>query len=154
MANLLRNWQNVFQTADLNSGIRYEIDKYGNTGLIVATDNGSAYLVVQGRTKLVVGKQEIVKIKLTEKKGISLQIGNDSSTQITGKIMPACNNLRFGVGYDNTRQFSGLGTVTLEAGFSHSQVPSFPHELIIGQTIVVLSFALLFRGLMRLKDDQ
>ena len=51
----LYNYQNLFQTSDLNTGIRFEIDGLGHGGLIIGSSAADGYSGLSIPNKFVVG---------------------------------------------------------------------------------------------------
>lgn len=135
--NSLRNFQNIFQTSDLNAGIRLEIDENGSAGVIVAGEKLENLLIVSSPSRLSVGKRSSISILIAHDSGVTMSIDDIKST-LLGTVNPKCNRLRTGVGFDDTRGFDGMGSIKLEAGINHKQYSTPAWLEIFGQMSIAL----------------
>jgi hypothetical protein len=115
----LRNYQNVFQTSNLNNGLRLEIDEGGTTALILGEPNSSAIVANGLQTRLVPLRETKIEIEVSQKYGSSINIPEENLPVIRtsyGKLLPACDNVRVGIGFDDTRKFSGTVEIRFQYG--------------------------------------
>lgn len=115
----LRNYQNVFQTSNLNSGLRLEIDEGGTTALVLGEPNSSAIVANGLATRLVPLKETKIEMEVSQKYGSSINIPEEHLPVIRtsyGKLLPACDNVRVGIGFDDTRKFSGTVEIRFQYG--------------------------------------
>ncbi len=135
--NSLRNFQNIFQTSDLNAGIRLEIDENGSTGVIVAGETANDLLMVGSASRLSVGKMSSISILIAHNSGITMSIDDIKST-LLGIANPKCDQLRIGVGFDDNRGFDGMGSIVFEVGINQKRylIPTWLE--IFGQMSVAL----------------
>jgi hypothetical protein len=143
----LRNYQNVFQTSNLNSGLRLEIDEGGTTALILGEPNSSAIVANGLATRLVPLRETKIEMEVSQKYGSSINIPEEHLPVIRtsyGKLLPACDNVRVGIGFDDTRKFSG----TVEIRFQYGTwgkilpLPSWANNLgLIAVIIAMMSWA-------------
>jgi hypothetical protein len=112
----LYNYQNLFQTSDVNSGIRFEIDGLGQGGLIVGstTVDGYSDLLIPG--KFVVGKFDIL-IRIYDGSRISVSFLNESTEKSFEGLNPICDNFVVGYGYDSDRLIKGDIQFTASASY-------------------------------------
>ena len=143
----LRNYQNVFQTSDLNNGLRLEIDESGVTALILGQPNSSAIVANGLQTHLVPLKETTIEIEVSPKYGSSINILQEKLPVIRtsyGNLAPACDKVRVGVGFDDTRKFSGTVKIRFQYGNWRQllPLPSWSKDLgLITVIVAMLSWA-------------
>lgn len=143
----LRNYQNVFQTSNLNSGLRLEIDEGGTTALILGEPNSSAIVANGLATRLVPLKETKIEMEVSQKYGSSINIPEEHLPVIRtsyGKLLPACGNVRVGIGFDDTRKFSGTVEIRFQFGTWRQilPLPSWANNFgLIAVIIAMMSWA-------------
>lgn len=138
----LSNWQNIFQTADFNSGIRIEINEFGQVGLIIGK-KVDGFAVVTGDKALETDKWYTLLVQVGREYGASLKIDNGITSYAREEVEPKCNRLLLGIGYDSTRKFNGQASVVITSALNRKMIPTFPQELLLGQIILTLSLFML-----------
>lgn len=141
-ADSFSNWQNVFQTSSLNNGIRLEIDANGNVGLIVSKIEPDQFLVVSGSKRLTLRDTHTIQLRIRPDTDISMSIDGEPTVRSTGKTRPLCNDPRFGIGFDESRRFSGRASIAIESGKLKSVLPVIPYSKIIGQLLLAAAAVL------------
>jgi hypothetical protein len=102
----LYNYQNLFQTSDMNTGIRFEIDGSGQGGLLIrsyAADGFSGLLIPK---KFVVGPFDIA-IRIKDGSTVLVTFMNINTEKVLTELKPKCDNFIVGYGYDPTRVIKG-----------------------------------------------
>jgi len=102
----LRNYQNLFQTADQNAGIRIEVDETGAVGLLVADRSDLTFLAVQAAGTISPGRFQAL-IRVSDGRNVSFQLGRSVATGHSETLQPSCSNLVVGYGFDASRLSSG-----------------------------------------------
>lgn len=102
----LRNYQNLFQTADQNAGIRIEVDETGAVGLLVADRSELTYLAVPAAGTISPGRFQAL-IRVSDGRNVTFQLGKSVATGHSGTLQPSCSNLVVGYGFDSSRLSSG-----------------------------------------------
>jgi hypothetical protein len=141
----LTNWQNLFQTADLNNGMRLEIDKSGSITLIVANDASGGFQAISGGRTITPGREHQVRIILTANKVIQLQVDGKKSGTLRLTYLDLCTRVRVGIGYSDKRAFLGKGSIIFTSGEEEKYLREFPYEKLFGQIIVAISVLLIIR---------
>jgi len=136
--NALRNWQNIFQTSDVNAGIRLEIDENGLSGVIVSEGTPDQLLGASSPSLLTIGKQSSISIIIAHDSGITISVNGEGVSGVTGVVKPKCDRLRIGVGFDDTRGFDGTGSIMFETGFNRKRFPIPQSAKTFGQILVIL----------------
>lgn len=102
-----REFQNLLQTSDLNSGLRIEVSNDGGSELIVTKNDGSLF-GLRGRKKLVPGQIHEIELSLTSFSILRYSIdGLSSSATVPLLANFKCDRIVFGQGYDASRRISG-----------------------------------------------
>jgi hypothetical protein len=104
--NELRNYQNLFQTSSLNSGIRVEIDETGTVGMVVANESDLGFAALLGAGTVTPGPIRMV-FAITNANSMVVRVGKSSSRADLVGPRPACDNIVIGLGYDESRTTSG-----------------------------------------------
>ena len=102
----LYNYQNLFQTSDLNSGIRFEIDGFGQGGLLIGSYAADAYSGILIPEKFVVGPFDIA-IRIKDGSKVLVSFLNQNTEKVFTGLKPKCDNFIVGHGYDPTRVIKG-----------------------------------------------
>ena len=102
----LYNYQNLFQTSDLNSGIRFEIDGLGQGGLLIGSYAADAYSGLSIPEKFVVGPFDI-SIRIKDGSTVLVSFLNQKTQKVFTGLKPKCDNVIVGYGYDSTRVIKG-----------------------------------------------
>jgi hypothetical protein len=121
----LYNYQNLFQTSDLNAGIRFEINELGEGGLLIGSNAADGYsgLLIPG--KFVAGQFDIL-IRIKDGSKVLVSFLNNDTEKVFEGLKPTCDNFVAGYGYDSGRVIKG--NVQLSATSSYSKprlVPSW-----------------------------
>jgi hypothetical protein len=101
-----KNNQNLFQTADLNLGIRLEISLSDELALVIGTPSGEISEVLKMRQRLVAERKYNFAIVLENKRAI-LKINEITIKESEKLAMISCSHLIIGSGYDESRIFAG-----------------------------------------------
>lgn len=113
----LYNYQNLFQTSDMNTGIRFEIDGSGQSGLLIgsyAVDGFSGLLIPE---KFVVGPFDIA-IRIKDGSKVLVSFMNINTEKVLTELKPKCDNFIVGYGYDPTRVIKGEVQFVATASYS------------------------------------
>jgi hypothetical protein len=104
--NELRNYQNLFQTGNQNTGIRVEIDDQGVVGLLVANRSEVTFASLASSGTISPGR---VQLRFVIRDGSMLlnQVGASVSTGKLVEPQPTCNETVIGYGFDSSRQTEG-----------------------------------------------
>ncbi len=134
----LRDYQNIFQTAPLNTGIRMEVDSRGRSAVILGSPLG-LYEALPLRETLNVGQQYSLEITWSKNGQVEIHLDKQMQRQTDKIPSPLCTDIRVGTGFDDTRNVDGRATVRFTST-AYKRVQVIPHELI--QLLVVLVIAL------------
>ena len=102
----LYNYQNLFQTSDMNTGIRFEIDGLGSGGLLIGSYAADAYSGLSIPEKFVVGPFDI-SIRIKDGSTVLVSFLNQKTEKVFTGLKPKCDNFIVGYGYDPTRVIRG-----------------------------------------------
>ena len=102
----LYNYQNLFQTSDLNTGIRFEIDGLGQGGLLISSSTADGFSGLPIPEKFVAGPFEI-SIRIKDGSTVLVSFMNQKSEKVFTGLKPKCDNVIVGYGYDSTRVIKG-----------------------------------------------
>lgn len=108
---IVSDYENIFQTADINSGLRMEVAKDGVVGLLFNNRTGNrnelTSININELTDIVRGVYHNVEIKID--KGVLLTVNIDGHT-VAKELNPnsvEISRILVGQGFDTTRRFSG-----------------------------------------------
>ena len=121
----LYNYQNLFQTSDLNAGIRFEINGLGEGGLLIGSSAPDGYsgLLIPG--KFVADKFNIL-IRINDGSKVSVSFLNEETEKVFEGLKPTCDNFVVGYGYDSGRVIKGNVQLSATASYSKPRlVPSW-----------------------------
>jgi len=104
--NELRNYQNLFQTADQNSGIRIEIDEFGAAAVLIADRSELTFLAVPATGAVTPGRFQIL-IQIVDGRHVTFRLGNSVATGSSESLQPLCSQVIIGHGFDSSRISSG-----------------------------------------------
>ena len=102
----LYNYQNLFQTSDLNTGIRFEIDGLGQGGLLIGSYAVDGYSGLSIPDKFVAGPFDI-SIRIKDGSTVLVYFLDHSTEKVFTDLKPKCDNFIVGYGYDSTRVVKG-----------------------------------------------
>ena len=102
----LRNYQNLFQTADLNAGIRIEVDETGATAFAVGDRSDLTFLAVPAAGTISPCRFRAL-IRVSDGRNVYFQLGRSVATGYSETLQPSCSNLVVGYGFDASRLSSG-----------------------------------------------
>jgi len=112
--NELRNYQNLFQTADQNSGIRIEIDESGASAVLIADRSELTFLAVPATGAVTPGRFQIL-IQIVDGRHVTFRLGNSVATGSSESLQPLCSQVIVGHGFDSSRISSGRFRVDFSA---------------------------------------
>jgi len=135
--NALRNWQNIFQTSDMDAGIRLEIDENGYAEVGVAGATPDSLMSPNAASRLSVGKQSTILLFIANDSGVTISIDGVETSEV-GVPKPKCDRLRIGVGFDDSRGFDGTGSIMFETGSYRKRFPIPQSAKTLGQILVIL----------------
>lgn len=106
---LSRRNSNIFQTDDLNTGLRIEISPDGKLNAFVQSpDGGGPEKVLSVLAYDAIKVKSLTKIKVSVYSGtLSIQINDGPVSSRVGNFQPTCNHVLIGGGYDSTRTTIG-----------------------------------------------
>lgn len=143
----LYNHQNLFQTSNMNAGIRLEIDEFGQAGLVIGSNGANGYSVVPISEKFKHGKFDLA-INIRHGNNVAVSFQNEKTEKVIKGLNPKCDNIIVGYGYDSSRVVRG--EVQFIASAPNS-VPRFvPRWLDVGVRtgwFSALNFAVFYFGL-------
>ena len=122
----LYNYQNLFQTSDLNTGIRFEIDGLGHGGLIIGSSAADGYSGLSIPNKFVVGNF-VISIRIKNGSTVLVSFLNQKTEKVFSGLKPICDNFIVGYGYDSSRVVKG--EVQLIATASYTKPRFIPNWL-------------------------
>ena len=102
----LYNYQNLFQTSDLNAGIRFEINEQGQGGLVIGSNSVGGYSVLMLPKRFELGDFEL-SIRISNGKEVSVSYLNEKTEKVVGGLKPTCDNVIVGYGFDSSRMIRG-----------------------------------------------
>ena len=121
----LYNYQNLFQTSDLNAGIRFEIDGLGQGGLLIGSSAADGYSGLSIPEKFVAGTFDI-SIRIKDGSTVLVSFLNQSTEKVFTGLKPVCDNFIVGYGYDSSRVIKGEIQFIATASYSKPRfVPSW-----------------------------
>jgi len=107
--NALRDWINVFQTDELNRGMRFEIDNEGISALLLPESEESVVGIVFKKETLRVGFENRFSAEITQNKTVEIKAQLNGELQI--KRFPfikiGCKRPLNGGGYSSDRTIDG-----------------------------------------------
>ncbi len=121
----LYNYQNLFQTSDLNAGIRFEINGLGEGGLLIGSSASDGYsgLLIPG--KFVVGRFDVL-IRIKDGSKVFVSFLNKEIEKVFEGLKPTCDNFVVGYGYDSGRVIKGNVQLSATASYSKPRlIPSW-----------------------------
>jgi hypothetical protein len=126
MLSELYNYQNLFQTSDLNAGIRFEINGLGEGGLLIGSSAADGYsgLLIPG--KFVAGQFDVL-ISIKDGSKVLVSFLNNETEKVFEGLKPTCDNFVVGYGYEPGRVIKG--NVQLGATASYSKPRLIPSWL-------------------------
>lgn len=139
----LKDYQDIFQTASENRGIRLEVDKSGHV-VLVAADMSNNYILVNGDSNLLIRKRNRIQIVVYSHIGLSLKVNDGNQVFVPGAPKVVCSNIIVGNGFDNSRGFQGPVTITFSTLENRCWLPFASQFAAIGQFILVGSFLVWF----------
>lgn len=113
----LFDYQNLFQTSNLNAGIRFEIDRLGQGALLIgssATDGFSSLSISQ---KFAVDNFDVA-ILIKDGSNVSVSFFNTVNEKVFTGLKPLCDQIIVGSGYDSSRAVKGEVKFIATASFS------------------------------------
>ena len=119
-------YPNLFQTADGNSGIRFEMDPVGeNAALLVAAPTAESFEVFP----ISRGDSEMLSVAYVIRNGTEVETLLESGAVAFESVVmnPACSRALVGVGYDSSRIWGADATLSLEA--QHTATWGVPLDL-------------------------
>ena len=109
-------YTNVFQTDDVNKGMRIEINSKGATGIIVGNTSGSGensnFVGIEAKGLVPGNKWTRINV-LIAKSRIQIGIDQEELVALDGSFEPSCEHVLIGGGFDVTR--TTIGQVRMEA---------------------------------------
>ena len=141
------NLPNLLSTAEVNSGIRVEIDTSGGVGIV--TKDLTAVDELTGFTagKIEVGKKFEIEILFRFGKYISARVDKGSWTRIDKEFYPECNKVLLGGGFSPER--TTRGNLHVEIGEFVGDIFTEKRNWFIqlGLTLILLGVIFTFRKL-------
>jgi hypothetical protein len=113
----LYNYQNLFQTSDLNAGIRFEINGFGEAGLLIGSSEADGYSGLSIPGKFVAGQFEI-SIRIKDGSSVLVTFLNEKTEKVFEGLKPTCDNFVVGYGYDSSRVIKGEVQFIATASYS------------------------------------
>lgn len=105
---LSNRWTNIFQTDDVNSGLRIEINSDGVLSAVVQSPDGGSEQLLGVVANGVVKAKTLTKIDISVYSNtIRLKIDDGEETYLEANFRPTCNHVLIGGGFDNTRTTIG-----------------------------------------------
>jgi hypothetical protein len=103
-------YTNIFQSDDLNSGFRIEIDQEGDPGLVINTSetSNSEFTVLMPRGVVLENQETEIEVMIFYGSKIQMTIGKEEPKVVEGIFRPSCNRVQIGGGYDSTRSTIGI----------------------------------------------
>lgn len=104
----IRNWQNIFQTAPVNTGIRMEISEPATLGIIVSTKNSEGYRWLFVTESLKLNKRYSVRVVTDINKRLKVWLDDHVVLDIIDPNFDyTLSEIAIGSGYSKTRPFDG-----------------------------------------------
>ncbi len=138
------NYQGVFQTSSLNSGIRIELNEFGLVTLVASTRTGE-YALIENPVPLALGIQNEINVRIISGVGVSLQVNDQTEQFIPSDPSFNCSNFKIGVGYEPIRKFEGLIELHVYSGNRTPLVPYSKFLRLLGQLLFFTAVASTFR---------
>ena len=146
------SYQNLFQTDDLNNGIRLEMSPDFNLGLIIGNAADPSYSVMDfGRIKDL--NRELVFTILLEGEDVQAEI-NGLKSSVRSPTRAVCANFLVGQGYDESRRYGGKIVASFESTFDAPILNRERSEelILFVQICLMLSSAILVNHTMRTRS--
>ena len=107
--NSFRDWQNIFQTSNVNSGVRLEVDRFGKFGVLVrdTREEQESFVGVSSSLPLIKHQINRIEVLFLETGEIFLRLNGKDVGTLAAATAPRCDNFRLGVGFDDSRKFDG-----------------------------------------------
>jgi len=121
----LYNYQNLFQTSDLNAGIRFEINGLGEGGLLIGSSAPDGYSGLSIPGKFVAGQFDIL-IRIKDGSKVLVSFLDEDTEKVFEGLKPTCDNFVVGYGYDSSRVIKGEVKFNAIASYSKPRlIPSW-----------------------------
>lgn len=104
-------WQNLFQTANANRGVRVEIDEHGRIALIVGNSDGT-FESLNHYLEIEIEKTYRFEVRVTERQ-LEFTL-DDATVSKIASTEPICDSYKISSGFDDSRKFEGSVTATFE----------------------------------------
>lgn len=109
-------YTNIFQTDDVNKGMRIEISSKGATGIVVRDASGSGgnsdFLAIEAKGLVPGNKWTRINVSIAKSR-IQIGIDQEELVALDGSFEPSCERVLIGGGFDLTR--TTIGQVRMEA---------------------------------------
>lgn len=100
------NYQNLFQTSDYNSGIRFEINDVGQGALLIGSNAANGYSAVSMPSKFNLGNFDI-SIRIVDGQRVLISFLDKKIEKVLSGLSPKCDNVVVGYGFDSGRVIKG-----------------------------------------------
>jgi hypothetical protein len=100
-------YQNVFQTSNINEGVRLEIDKEGRTALIIGLGDGIDHTGIRFKNTVETGVRYQFRFEIRESKSVFYSFLSEEGVRDFDAIQPLCGRVLVGGGYDQSRSLRG-----------------------------------------------
>ena len=142
----LSGYQNVFQTASGNMGIRVELDETGAVGVVFRSlVPGQELAGVAAKQKILPGIPTRLQVTVDRASRVQIAINEQTPEVFSGVPIIDCDDVRVGVGFDSSRRLVGTvnGYVKIDEdqNVTYFGLPYAVRQL--GQLIFLLSLLIL-----------
>lgn len=101
-------YQNIFQTDDINSGIRLELSEMGDAALLISDGTDTGFIGYSLNTKIIADRYYNLKIQIFKNKRICVEVNDNVKLDVLNeKIKFKLNNIVIGTGFDGKRNLFG-----------------------------------------------
>lgn len=107
-------YQNLFQTAGLNKGIRLEVSPSGHLSLVIGSRSNEIVTVLQVKEELHPWRDYKFEVSL-KRDAVTLVLDNTISVSTKSPLDFECTEFIVGTGYDSSRHYKGRYTVTISS---------------------------------------
>ena len=113
--NTFSNWQNIFQTSDVNNGVRLEVNSLGIFGVLVrdTSEKQNSFVGVSSSNRLIKHQINKIEVLFSETGEIILRLNGMIEGILAADTNPRCDNFRLGIGFDDSRKFDGTVSILI-----------------------------------------
>jgi len=105
----IHGYNNIFQTAPGNDGVRMELVEPSSLGLVISNETRQRFTGLRISDAVVMGKQYFIQIVISKNKHVCVWMNGEKRIDtVVSAINPAVSEIAVGTGYSKSRRFDGV----------------------------------------------